>query len=55
VKGESAVDKSDNISVDGISNIVVEGGSCEAKSDYVEGDRSEYEGIGEVNRMVEDG
>jgi len=55
VKSESEVDKSDNISAEGISDVVVEVGSCAAKSDDVEGDRSEYEGNREGNRMVEDG
>jgi hypothetical protein len=54
VKGESEVDKLEDISADGISDIV-EGGSCAAKRDCVEDDRSEYEGNGEVNRVVEDG
>jgi len=55
VKGGSEVDKSDNISAEGSSDVVVEGGSCAAKSDDVEGDRHEYEGNGEGNRMVENG
>jgi len=54
VKSESEVDKSDNISAEGISDVVVEVGSCAAKSDDVEGDRSEYEGNREGNRMVKD-
>jgi len=54
VKGESEVDESDNISAKDSSDIV-EGGSCAAKSDDVEGDRSEYEGNGEGNRMVVNG
>jgi len=55
VNSESEVDESDNISAEGISDVVVEVGSCAAKSDDVEGDRSEYEGNREGNRMVEDG
>jgi riboflavin biosynthesis pyrimidine reductase len=55
VNSESEVDKLEDISAEGISDIVVEGGSCAAKSDCVEGDRSEYEGNGEGNRMVKDG
>jgi hypothetical protein len=55
VKSESEVDKSDNISGEGIGDVVVEVGSCAAKSDDVEGDRSEYEGNREGNRMVKDG
>ena len=55
IKGESEVDKSDNISGEGSSEVVVEDGSCAAKSDDVEGDRSEYEGNSESNRMVENG
>jgi hypothetical protein len=48
VKGESEVGKSDNISAKSSSD-VVDGGSCAAKSDDVEGERSEYEGNGEGN------
>jgi len=55
VKGESEVGKSDNISAKSSSDVVVDGGSCAAKSDDVEGDRSEYKGNGEGNRMVENG
>jgi hypothetical protein len=54
VKGESEVDKSEDITAKGNSDVVVEGGSCAAKSDCV-GDTSEYEGNGEGNRMVENG
>jgi hypothetical protein len=54
VKRESEVDKSGNISAEGSSE-VIQGGSSAAKSDDVEGDKSEYEGNGEGNRMVEIG
>lgn len=55
VKGESEVDNSEDISAKGNNDVVVEGGSCAAKSDGVEGDKSEYEGNGEGNMMVETG
>jgi len=55
VKGEPEVGKSDNISAKSSSDVAVDGGSCAAKSDDVEGDRSEYEGNGGGNRMVENG
>ena len=55
VKGETEVDKSEDISAKSSSDDVVEGGNCAAKSDDVEGDRSEYEGNGEGNSVVETG
>jgi HIV Tat-specific factor 1 len=54
VKGEFEVGSSDNISAKSSSDVAVDGGSCAAKSDDVEGDRSEYEG-NDGNRMVENG
>jgi len=55
VNSESELDKSGNISAEGISDVVIEVGSCAAKSDCVEDDRSEYEGNREGNSMVKDG
>jgi len=55
VKCEFEVDKSEDISAKCSSNIVVESGSCAAKSDDVEVDGNEYEGNGYGNRMVENG
>ena len=43
------MDNSEDISAKCSSDVVVEGGSCAAKSDDVEGERSEYEGNGEGN------
>ena len=56
VRDKSEVDKSEDSSAKGSSDVVVvEGRSCAANSDDVEGDRSEYEGNGAGNRVVETG
>ena len=55
VKDESEMDKSEDMSAKGSSDITVEDRSCAANNSYTEGDRSDAEGNGEGNRMVETG
>lgn len=55
VKDESEMDKSEDMSAKGSSDITVEDRSCAANNDYAEGGRSDAEGNGEGYRMVETG